>query len=129
MRQYPCAKNLQSQTASTKIVRRKIIGAKAARKMLMKLTPVDEPMNERRFTDGFASDDQQVPFGSDTSGNRIFQFLLLLSDRKLPGRQISSIYDSPTKKLFRFFRIKKSRKPFSALKRSSFLLKCVKCES
>ena len=39
LRQYPCAKNLQSQTASTKVFWRKIIGAKAARKMLMKLTP------------------------------------------------------------------------------------------
>jgi hypothetical protein len=40
LRQYPCAENLQSQTASTKVFRRKIIGAKAARKMLMKLTQV-----------------------------------------------------------------------------------------
>ena len=40
LRQYSCAKKLQSQTASTKSFRHKIIGAKAARKMLMKLTAV-----------------------------------------------------------------------------------------
>jgi len=38
LRQYPCAKNLQSQTASTKSFWHKNIGAKAAHKMLMKLT-------------------------------------------------------------------------------------------
>ena len=42
---------------------------------------VDKPVDERRFADGFASDDQQVPFGSETSGNGILQFLLLLSNR------------------------------------------------
>jgi len=36
---YPYAENLQSQTASTKVFRRKIVSAKAAHKMLMKLTP------------------------------------------------------------------------------------------
>ena len=40
LQQYSCAEKLQSQTASIKSFWRKNIGAKAARKMLMKLTPV-----------------------------------------------------------------------------------------
>ena len=41
LRPYLCAENLQSQTASTKFFWCKIIGAKAARKMLMKVTQGD----------------------------------------------------------------------------------------
>ena len=39
LRQYLCAEKLQSQTASTKSFLCKNIGSKAARKMLVKLTP------------------------------------------------------------------------------------------
>jgi len=42
LHQYSCAKKLQSQTSSIKSFWRKNIGAKAACKMLMKLTLVDE---------------------------------------------------------------------------------------
>jgi len=39
LQKYLCNENLQNQTASTKFFWRKIIGPKAAHKMLMKLTP------------------------------------------------------------------------------------------
>ena len=56
LRQYPCAENLQSQTASTKILWRKIIGAKAAHKMLMKLTPGWRGVRSRTALDLYQAD-------------------------------------------------------------------------
>ena len=53
LHQYSCAEKLQSQTASTKSFWHKNIGAKAAHKMLMKLTPsAADRLNYGNLNDG-----------------------------------------------------------------------------
>ena len=53
---------------------------------LRRLRSFDEPMDERRFADGLAADDQQVSFGAQRRlcSRAELHFLLLLSDRELP---------------------------------------------
>ena len=63
LRQYPCAEKLQSQTASTKNFRRKIIGAKTARKMMLKLTDLrrilESAVEEAMRHNGFEESDRR----------------------------------------------------------------------